>query len=438
MGFFLAHKRCSLCAHICSCPANSLVNIADLHPAHSHQYAAMDQAKRGDDALSANKYDEAIQHYTDAIAVNSTAVTYYIKRSTAYQRAKRYPEALADAEIATALAHKRGKRELIKEAQFRRGLVCFFLEQYANSEYLLGIVKGYDDQTDPKKKDATDKMRPIWEVKVAAKLKDIPEDDKRRVVTALAIPAVDAPAVASKPAKAEASQEDTPAQISAPKAVAPTPANKIKHDWYQNAENVTVSILAKGAPKDDVTVEFARDSVEVAFPVHGSGSTYAFSLDPSWASIDPAQSSYRVTPNKVELTLKKATPGVKWHNLEGQQPVQTKDEADSEPMTKIPTHVLTHKKPSMETPPAYPTSSKSGPKNWDTVADKELDDNDVEGDETSAFFKKLYSGATSEQQKAMMKSYQESGGTVLSTDWSNVGGRTVVPEPPSGMEAKKY
>jgi suppressor of G2 allele of SKP1 len=38
----------------------------------------------------------------------------------------------------------------------------------------------------------------------------------------------------------------------------------------------------------------------------------------------------------------------------------------------------------------------------------------------------------------MMKSYQESGGTVLSTDWSNVGSKTIVPEPPEGMEAKKY
>jgi suppressor of G2 allele of SKP1 len=27
---------------------------------------------------------------------------------------------------------------------------------------------------------------------------------------------------------------------------------------------------------------------------------------------------------------------------------------------------------------------------------------------------------------------------VLSTDWSNVGNKTVVPEPPEGMEAKKY
>jgi suppressor of G2 allele of SKP1 len=37
-----------------------------------------------------------------------------------------------------------------------------------------------------------------------------------------------------------------------------------------------------------------------------------------------------------------------------------------------------------------------------------------------------------------MKSYQESGGTVLSTDWSSVGNKYVAPEPPEGMEAKEY
>jgi len=38
----------------------------------------------------------------------------------------------------------------------------------------------------------------------------------------------------------------------------------------------------------------------------------------------------------------------------------------------------------------------------------------------------------------MMKSYSESGGTVLSTDWNQVGKKTVEPEPPEGMVAKKY
>lgn len=35
-------------------------------------------------------------------------------------------------------------------------------------------------------------------------------------------------------------------------------------------------------------------------------------------------------------------------------------------------------------------------------------------------FQKLYADATDDQRKAMIKSYQESNGTALSTDWSDV------------------
>jgi len=85
--------------------------------------------------------------------------------------------------------------------------------------------------------------------------------------------------------------------------------------------------------------------------------------------------------------------------------------------------------------PAYPTSSKSGPKNWDKVedGDDEEDKNDV-----NFFFKKLYQGATPEQQRAMMKSFVESNGTALSTDWNDVKARKVETIPPEGVEAKKW
>ncbi len=38
----------------------------------------------------------------------------------------------------------------------------------------------------------------------------------------------------------------------------------------------------------------------------------------------------------------------------------------------------------------------------------------------------------------MMKSYQESGGTVLSTNWEDVGKKKVEVSPPDGMIAKKW
>ena len=114
----------------------------------------------------------------------------------------------------------------------------------------------------------------------------------------------------------------------------------------------------------------------------------------------------------------------------------------------------------MTTAPAYPTSSKSGPKDWDKLAsdltakakskkekkkakegkqeatgsEEEDDDgedsgvdSDFGGDPVDGFFKKLYAGADDDTRRAMMKSYQESGGTSLSTNWSEVGKGRVEP-----------
>lgn len=83
----------------------------------------------------------------------------------------------------------------------------------------------------------------------------------------------------------------------------------------------------------------------------------------------------------------------------------------------------------------YPSSSRAGPKNWDTLGDD--DEAEEEGD-VNIFFKKLFKGATPEQQRAMMKSFTESNGTSLSTDWNDVKDRTVETVPPEGVEAKKW
>lgn len=56
----------------------------------------------------------------------------------------------------------------------------------------------------------------------------------------------------------------------------------------------------------------------------------------------------------------------------------------------------------------------------------------------NSFFKKLYKDANEDTRRAMIKSYQESGGTALSTNWSEVGKAPVPVSPPDGMEAKKW
>lgn len=118
--------------------------------------------------------------------------------------------------------------------------------------------------------------------------------------------------------------------------------------------------------------------------------------------------------------------------------------------------------PSSIAAPTYPSSSRRGPKDWDKLAstltekktkpadkgkkmatgekDKAGDesdgaesvDSDYEGgDPVDSFFKKLYAGADPDTRRAMIKSYTESQGTSLSTNWNEVGQGKVEARPPS-------
>lgn len=67
------------------------------------------------------------------------------------------------------------------------------------------------------------------------------------------------------------------------------------------------------------------------------------------------------------------------------------------------------------------------------------EDPNVGGDNVvNEFFQNLFANADEDTKKAMMKSYQESGGTALSTNWKEVSKGKVEVKPPSGSEARKW
>jgi suppressor of G2 allele of SKP1 len=200
--------------------------------------------------------------------------------------------------------------------------------------------------------------------------------------------------------------------------------NKIKHDWYQTETAVVVEVRIKGLKKEDVKVEFAATSLSVAAKLP-SASEYCLELDLAHPVLD-AECSYKVLGTKIEIKMKKKT-GTRWEALEG---------AGADPMAGAGGMAAANK---TTEPLKYPSSSG---KDWNKITtdiEKSLEDDKEEGEAAlNSMFQKIYGDGSDEVKKAMNKSFAESGGTVLSTNWSDIKKDKVDVKPPDGMEYKKW
>lgn len=234
-----------------------------------------DHAHRGEVALKEGNTDEAIVHFTEALK-QSPSPLYYIKRSTAFQRSNSFLQALQDAEAAVVLAVKRAKRELIGQAQLRRAIALYHMEQYTNAKFVFGLAKKYDDK---------DKSLAIWEMKVDGKLKSLGDGHESSMVSIKEVPDDDVVAITRQSftnqdtshtiqegsgQKTTIASEDgtaaTPnASRSSPATLSAVPSlpTNIRHEWYQNAENVYVTLLAKGVPKEQASIDIGDNSVSI-------------------------------------------------------------------------------------------------------------------------------------------------------------------------------
>ncbi|URD94440.1 suppressor of G2 allele of SKP1 [Musa troglodytarum] len=89
--------------------------------------------------------------------------------------------------------------------------------------------------------------------------------------------------------------------------------------------------------------------------------------------------------------------------------------------------------------PSYPSSKTKV--DWDKLeaeVKKEEKEEKLDGDAAlNKLFRDIYQGGDEDMRRAMMKSFVESSGTVLSTNWKDVGSRKLEGTPPDGMEIKK-
>ncbi|NXP71567.1 SGT1 protein, partial [Ramphastos sulfuratus] len=193
-----------------------------------------------------------------------------------------------------------------------------------------------------------------------------------------------------------------------------------RYDWYQTESQVIVTIMIKNAQKDDVSVQFSEREMNASVRLP-SGEDYNLKLV-LHHSIVPEQSTFKVLSTKIEIKMKKPE-AVRWEKLEGQ--------GDSPKLKQF----------TPDTQHLYPSSSHYT-RNWDklVVEIKEEEKNEkLEGDAAlNKLFQQIYSDGTDEVKRAMNKSFMESGGTVLSTNWSDVGKRKVEVNPPDDVEWKKF
>ncbi|KAF8560334.1 SGS-domain-containing protein [Imleria badia] len=194
----------------------------------------------------------------------------------------------------------------------------------------------------------------------------------------------------------------------------------LRYEFYETDETLTLSVFDRGADPAAMSVQFEPRKL-----VYQNGDK-VLSLQPLKGQIDPTGCDYTVGKVKVEIRLVKMVLG-RWGGLVGKAPDPLASSA-APPSSEIP---IRHKR-----------------KNWEGIttdiltSDKEKtteEDPNVGGDSTvNTFFQKIFADSDEDTRRAMMKSFQESGGTTLSTNWDEVKKETVDVKPPEGSEWKRW
>eukprot|EP00262_Sarcandra_glabra_P013313 TRINITY_DN3655_c0_g2_i1.p1 TRINITY_DN3655_c0_g2~~TRINITY_DN3655_c0_g2_i1.p1 ORF type:complete len:376 (-),score=87.41 TRINITY_DN3655_c0_g2_i1:354-1481(-) len=372
---------------------------------------AVDLGKRANDAFVDDDFELAVELFTQALEMDPNNALIFADRAQANIKLNNFTEAVADASRATVLDPSMSK------AYLRKGTACLKLEEYHTAKAALEAGAALA----PGDKRFINLIKECDE-RIREETNDLPKN-----VIPIAPPSTvtaplgsHSPDVNAEAIKDSGSGHDSSCQSMVVKPTIP----KYRHEYYQKPAEVVLTIFAKSVPTKNVNVEFGEQILSISIDIPGED---AYIFQPRlFGKITPEKCRYEVLSTKIEIRLSKAE-AITWKSLE-----YSKENTAPQKMN------ASSGRPSQR--PTYPSSKART--DWDKLeaqVKKEEKEEKLDGDAAlNKLFRDIYQDADEDTRRAMSKSFVESNGTVLSTNWKDVGSKKVEGSPPDGMEMKKW